>query len=412
MPIQDFPLELISDFVPYDSGAALDSASRLRAAGHSPEAVSFILNQAKLRTRARAKVGERADSMLLTEAGLEQATRTAVASYHAQRFVAAGIGSVADLGCGLGFDSLAFAAAGLSTVSVEIDPETAAFTDYNLRDFPASRVICDDAQALAPQDLKDDAGVPVAALWLDPARREVEGKKTTSRLFDPEAFAPPFSHVLKLAATGIPLAVKMGPGLPHEVIPENCEAQWVSHGGSVVEVVLWFNALARPGIKRSALLLAPDPLQPQVLCELVSEEPESDPAETAELADFLFEPNGAVVRSHLVADLARLTGTYLLDERIAYLTSDRPVSHPALAGFRVLATMPIHEKTLKRWVKEEGIGTLTIKKRGVDISPEELRKKLLAGGKKKGKKSATLILTRLGEGRDSRRVAIHAEPLE
>ena len=74
--------------------------------------------------------------------------------------------------------------------------------------------------------------------------------------------------------------------------------------------------------------------------------------------------------------------------------------------------MPLQEKVLKKWVREENIGTLTIKKRGVDIVPEQLRKKLLGQSKKKkGSVEGTLIVTRLGEGTASRRLALSAQPL-
>ncbi len=46
-------------------------------------------------------------------------------------------------------------------------------------------------------------------------------------------------------------------------------------------------------------------------------------------------------------------------------------------------------------MSELDIGTLEIKKRGVDITPEQLRPKL----KLKGKNAATLILTRVGDAR-------------
>ncbi|HWV49179.1 MAG TPA: SAM-dependent methyltransferase, partial [Microbacterium sp.] len=49
--------------------------SRLRAAGHSPELVSAVVGQARLRTKAVAKFGPFAERMLFTQAGLEQATR-------------------------------------------------------------------------------------------------------------------------------------------------------------------------------------------------------------------------------------------------------------------------------------------------------------------------------------------------
>ena len=51
------------------------------------------------------------------------------------------------------------------------------------------------------------------------------------------------------------------------------------------------------------------------------------------------------------------------------------------------------------YLREKGIGTLEIKKRGSDIVPEQLRKEL----QPKGKGAATLIVTRVG---DAHRVLI------
>lgn len=414
LPFTEAELSAMNRFVPYSSQQALEYASALRSEGFAPEAVSNILNQAKLRTAAVQKFGSNAHRMLFTEAGYEQSTRSAVAKFHAQRFIEAGITSVADLGCGIGADSLGFAQAELSVVGVEIDFAVAALARFNLADFTDARVLCANLKSLDVAELTDTAGAPVGALWLDPARRTVDAGRTSSRTFDPEAFSPPLSFVKELAATGIPMGVKMGPGIPHEEIPENCEAQWISHGGQVVEVVLWFNKLARAGVRRSAVVLDANPLEPAVLAEYCSpvSEAEVTPAAVGELGKYLFEPDGAIVRAHLVAELALELNAQLLDEHIAYLTADHLQKNPAVQSFEVLDAMAINDKVLKRWVREENIGTLTIKKRGVDIAPEVLRKKLLGQGKKKkGSESATLILTRLGEGATSQRIAIHALPI-
>src|SRR5699024_8991259 len=154
----------------------------------------------------------------------------------------------------------------------------------------------------------------------------------------------------KLAATSIPMGVKLGPGLPHEAIPNGVEAEWVSHGGSVVEVVLWFNALARPGIARSATVLGADATTRQVLGEISSPlaaSTDEEPVEVTELVSYLIEPDGAVVRSHLVADFARVIGATLLDENIAYLTSDSPAISPLGRAYRVLGALPLNEKKLR-----------------------------------------------------------------
>lgn len=313
--------------------------------------------------------------------------------------------------------TLAFARAGLALTAVERDPATAALAAYNLSSYPTAQVLVGDIEGLDLDSLRTVEGERIAALWLDPARREVNGGATTSRIFDPEGFSPPFSFIEKLAATGLPMGVKLGPGLPHEAVPVGAEAEWVSHGGSVVEVVLWFNALARPGVTRSATVLGAGAVTRQVLGEIRSGQHSSASEEAVavtELGAYLVEPDGAVVRSHLVADFARQVGATLIDEHIAYLTCDAPVTNPLSRTYRVLGTLPLHEKKLRRWVKDEGITTLTIKKRGVDLAPEKLRATLLAGVKKKKGapvKEATLILTRLGAGSTSQRLAIWAEPV-
>ena len=60
--------------------------------------------------------------------------------------------------------------------------------------------------------------------------------------------------------------------------------------------------------------------------------------------------------------------------------------------YEVVETLPYREKALKAWVRSEDIGTLEIKKRGVDFDPATLRKKLAP----KGSTTATLIVTRIG----------------
>lgn len=408
-------LELIDSCVPYTADSALTAATRLRKAGIDSADASAMLTQAKLRTQAQAKFGQRALTMLFTEAGYEQSTRLAVARLHAQRFIDANLFSVADLGCGIGADSMAFADAGLKVVAVELDEQTAAFTQHNMSAYDNCQVICANMMELPFNELTDATGQPIGALWLDPARREVEGS-ASKRVWEAESFSPPFSFVKKLASTGIPMGVKMGPGIPHAEIPDNCEAQWISHGGSVVEVVLWFNALARPGVKRCATVMSNNALEPEVLGEITSDvwDEKSPEPKIRELQQFIYEPDGAVIRAHLVTELAEETDLHLIDENIAYLTGDKYVPTPLASAYEIIDKLPLHEKHLKKWVKEQGITALTIKKRGVDVVPETLRSKLLAGSKKKKGQPAlasTLIATRIGSGVLSERFALHVKPV-
>jgi len=272
--------------------------SKLRAAGHDPALVAAVLTQAKLRRRAESKFGEFASNMLFTEAGLEQSSRFKVAAQHAGRFRAAGVGSVADLGCGIGAESLAFASLGLQVRAFEIDEVTAACATFNLLPFENASVELADVTSLTYTD-----GSPAEGLFVDPARRELGGPRraTTQRKFDPSEFSPNFDWVMeRCTAAGVKAAgVKLGPGHPHEGIPEGAEAQWVSVNGDLVELTLWFGAAARPGVARSALLLTDSESH-----EIKTASTDGEHAPLGPLGAYVFEPDNSVVRSHLIGLLA------------------------------------------------------------------------------------------------------------
>ncbi len=385
---------LLSSLGPYTDAGSLKLNESLRKAGHSPELVSAALTQSRLRTKAEAKFGEFAHQMLFTPAGLEQATRLGIAALHAQRYTSAGISKVADLGCGIGADSLAMASLDIHVTAVEMDELTAACATVNLMPFPQATVLCAKAEEV---DLSGFDGV-----WLDPARRTTSTSGTT-RLFDPEAFSPPLSFVEKLADSGKAVGVKMGPGIPHDAVPGTAEAQWVSVNGDVVEAGLYFNALARPGVRRAALVIGPHGTAE--LTSAVPYEAATQDVDTGPVAGYLYEPDGAVIRAGLVAELARTIGAHLLDPHIAYLCADEPVKTPFARAYKVLEVRPFNVRALKSWVKANRIGVLDIKKRGVSTTPEELRRQLLTGAGK-GPNKATLVLTRIGE----ERFAIVVEP--
>jgi hypothetical protein len=389
--------ELLASLGPYREDEAFRLTASLRKAGHSPELVSAVLTQSRLRTKAEAKFGEFARQMIFTKAGLEQATRLTVAARHAQRFAEAGIGHVADLGCGLGADSMALASLDLEVTAVEMDEATAACATMNLIPFRNATVVHSDATSVSLEGID--------GVWLDPARRTTS-TSGTKRIWDPEDFSPPLSFVESLAGSGRAVGVKMGPGMPHDSVPAGCEAQWVSVGGDVTEVALWFNAVRRPGVRRAALVLGP-----LGSAELTSGEDfgAGPVAPVGPVEGYLYEPDGAVIRAGLVADVALQLGGHLVDEHIAYICAPELHDTPFAKAYRVLEVMPFNVKALKAWVKDQGIGVLDIKKRGTAVTPEELRKQLLPGGsaKHKDKKSATLVLTRIGEDR----VAISVEPV-
>jgi hypothetical protein len=373
---------LLAELGPLEAKAdVLKLVSSLRAKGHDAALVAAVLTQAKLRRRAAAKFGPFAERMIFTEPGLEQASRLSVAALHANRFRQAGITQVADLGCGIGAESLALASLDMDVKAFEIDEVTAAVATYNLAPFENAFVEQADVTTI---DLSKFEG-----LFFDPARRELGGpaRERALRKFDPSAFSPSFDFVMQAAAKK-PTGVKFGPGHPHEGIPDEAEAQWVSVDGDLVELTLWFGAVARSNVKRSALLIAGGTKH-----EITSNSAERLDAPIGDLGQYVYEPDNSVVRSHLIGQLAAEIDAKLFAPEIAYLTNDMPLESPWLKSYRVLDNLVFDRKKLKSYLRERNIGTLEIKKRGSDIVPEVLRKELAL----KGEGAATLIVTRVGD---------------
>ena len=366
--------------------ALLRSASEMYADGVDPiragellrrsapgELAAAAMSQAILRVAAAAKFGALAERMYFTKDGLEQSTRIEISTHRAMRISFAAPSSVLDLGCGVGGDLVALARTGVTTAGVDLDPVRVAVAEANLAvlDLPGAVRVA-DATSL---DLS-----PFGVVFADPARRTERG-----RVFDVDAYSPPWWFVEALLRR--PACVKVAPGIPHERIPSGVEAEWVSFRGEVKEAALWSPQLATT--RRRATLVTG-----RGLATLTAED-DPGPAAVQPVGRFLFEPDGAVIRAGLVTAVAAKIGGWLVDDHIAYLCSETAASTPYARGFEVLAELPYQEKRLKAALRERRIGRLTIKKRGVEVVPDQLRMRLAPRGDNEG----TLVLTRVaGKG--------------
>lgn len=368
---------LLDSLPPYREAEALRLGSQLREQGHPPETVAAVLTQARLRAKGAEKFGEFASSMLFTPDGLEQATRLPIAALHARRFQRAQIGSVADLGCGIGGDAMALAGLGLEVLAVDRDPATVAVATVNLRPFPTARVRLGTAEEHRVEETE--------GIWLDPARRRTSGGRTR-RTHAVEEYEPSLETVATLAARVAAVGAKLGPAVPHDALPEGTETQWLSWHGQVLEATCWFGPLAEPGVTRSALVID------RAGAHRLTASPTSDPV-PGPVGAHVYEPDGAVIRAGLIGVLAARHAARTLDPSIAYLTADHRVMSPFWRGYTVRDVMPFSLKGLQGYLREHRIGIVEIKKRGTAVEPEQLRRQLRP--RRFGEESATLILTRI-----------------
>ena len=369
--------------------ALLATTARLRSR-HAPALVAAALTQARLRLRARDKFGPAAAAMYFTPTGLEQSTRSTVAAHRARRFAAGQ--RVLEVCCGIGGDLVARAGAGVAGEGVDLDPLTVAVAGANVAALGVTGLV---SVREGDAGLQDPSGF--AAVFADPGRRTARG-----RVFDPRAYEPPLDVLMDLVRRAPAGCVKVAPGLPYEAIPDGAEAEWISDGGDVKEAALWLGDLAgrpsagEPFLRRATVLRtrrAPDGAALGYETATLVAEPGLGVPGTGPWRRFLYEPDGAVIRAHLVAEVAARLGGVLADPQIAYITADSPVISPFASTYEIDEVMPFSLKGLRAELRRRGVGTLTIKKRGSAVDIDRLHRDLRLSGPE----AATLVLTRVGD---------------
>lgn len=330
------------------------------------ELVEAAVETALLRKRAEVKFSK-AGEMYFTREALEQASGEIISTYRAERY--SEFAKVVDLACGIGGDTIPLAKSS-RVVAVDKDPLRLAMARLNAAVYGVSERI-----EFVEADINEFDVSAADAVFFDPARRS--GGR---RIFSVSDYSPPLS-VIERWLDKVPAAgVKISPGMDYEEIKWDCEIEFISVGGELKEAVLWFGPF-KTTERRATLLPSRD--------TLVGDERINIPV-TGPL-DYLYEPDAAVIRSHLVGLLAAKIGANKIDPDIAFLTSDEALDTPFARRFRVEDVMPFNVKRLNERLRFLDVGRVVVKKRGSPILPEELQKKL----KLSGSREIIVVLTHL-----------------
>ena len=309
----------------------------------------------------RAAAGKFPAHWLTDADAAQQATPARVAGVRAARIAEAGAQMVHDVTCSVGSEAPAFRQRGIAWMGSDLDMPRLIMARHNL----GQEAWLAQADALRP--VTSD-GVVVA----DPARR-AGGRRIT----DPAQLLPPLPDLLD-AHAGREMAVKCAPGIDY--------SEWdglvsvVSVDGGVKEACLYTPGLAG-GVRREAVVL-------REVEERVTDL-DDDTVETTAPQRYIIDPDGAVVRAGLVRGWAARHELSMLDEHIAYLTGEQiPAGY---SGFPFLEAVPL--RALKKVLASHGAGSVEILVRGVDVDPDQLRKKL----KLRGKAQMAVVIARIGD---------------
>jgi hypothetical protein len=294
------------------------------------------------------------------------ATGESIARWRARRFE--GFSLVADLTCGIGGDAVALASRTV-VVGVDRDPILLRMARHNAGVYGAADSFlpaCADSREWRPD---------APALFLDPARRG-EGRRWAGG----EDLQPPLSLALEWARSRRAAGIKLSPAFPWEPYAGEAEVELISSAGECREAVLWLGEIRSCRVRAS-----------RVDRGATMTDREGEPVPVRPPGAFLYEPDAAVRRAHLVETLAREIGAWKLDPEIAYLSSDSRAATPFAAAYRVEEAFPFRLKELQRRLRSKGVGNVVVKKRGVAYDPAEIEKRL----KLEGDSSLTVVLTRL-----------------
>lgn len=308
----------------------------------------------------------RAGRMWFTANGLEQSTSEIVGRHKARRFE----GTVWDVCCGIGGDSLALAER-CEVRSVDLDPAMCLRTQWNADVYDVGdRVraeVGDAAQASAPESW----------LHIDPDRRPGGG----SRRLRVEDAAPNLETLRLLMERFRGGAIKLSPASNFGGKFPGCEVELVSVNGECKEATVWFGELAGPDQFRATLL----PFH-----ETIAGDPLSARAEVTPPQEFLFDPDPAIVRAGLLDLLAERLGLCRLDAAEEYLTASTASLSPWVQAFRVLEVVPNNDRAIRAACRRNDFGSVEIKCRHLPIAVDQVRRRLPRTGSRGG----TLVFAR------------------
>jgi SAM-dependent methyltransferase len=334
------------------------------------ELARAALTVAILRIEAEDKFPQ-TEKLYFTREALEQATPWEVASYRAQRYQ--GVDRIFDLGCSVGGDALALAQSA-PVVGVDLDEVRLAMARENLRAVRRPGAFLQADITALPFTFTRMSGRN--AIFFDPARRE--NYQRIHSVFD---YLPPLTLVESWLPDVPEIAVKVSPGVNlDELTGFDCEVEFISLNGNLKEACLWFGGF-KTAERRATLLVngATHTLTAAEQPELPISEPRA----------YLYEPDPAILRAGLVQAVGGVLDAAQLDPEIAYLTSDTFTDSPWTRVWPVEDWMPFQLKNLRAILRERNVGSVTVKKRGSPIVPEELIQQL----RLEGDESRTLFLT-------------------
>ena len=340
-----------------------------------PETSSQLMELTELRKRGLQKF-QRAGQMFFSRKQLEQATSEIVSQYKAQRF--AEKNSVVDLCCGIGGDALALANPQRDLSIVDSDELTLKMASHNLR--------VHGHEAIA--HLGTAEGVDVKkydAFHIDPDRRPNQNhSQKAGRTVTAENFSPSLDILREFEKSNPNFGIKLAPA--SEIWTGDYEIEFIGHLRECKQQMVWSGDLIRTRGRTATVIAHQGNAHESFSFDNVHT---AHASLATSLKKYVYDPHSALLASGLTEAFATQYSLESLGEPSCYLTSDKKIQSLLASCFEVVASLPAQLKVIEKFLQQQEIGKLEVKKRGaLDTVHRQLNKLNL-----KGHKSLTIILS-------------------
>lgn len=336
--------------------AALSTQRKLRNE-FDDDLVRAALSVHEARRRA-AGLLPHAEQLWLTRVGLEQSTAWDVAAHKAQRFLKSE--NVSDLCCGIGVDAAAIAEITRVT-AIDIEASMCLRTEWNAEVWNRSsnlRAECADVT---------DCDWTGRIVHVDPDRRS-GSDRPTKRL---ELYQPNLDWMQQLTRTAAGGGIKISPASNFLQKFSGCEIELISLKGECREATVWFGSLAGEHAFRATALPSGESISADPLSVWTNVVPAA--------ADYIFDPDPAIVRAGLIDVMAAQYSMQRLDAEEEYLTGADHVDSGFVTAFRVEAVLSGNLKDLKRYLRSDPSTHYEVKCRRIPTDAESVRRQLPTG---------------------------------
>ena len=269
------------------------------------------------------------------------ATPDVVAQYRAKRLHCK---TIVDVGCGIGFQTFAFAQHCGHVYAIELDKEKIEKAKRNAAVLGLKNITFIHGDALSPAVIQQLKNVDV--VFCDPQRLPEETERKTATI------QPDISQLLSFYGK---LTKRIAIEFPPQIkeIPFDCEREYLSWQGRLNRLNLYFGSLKRA--EKSVVVLPSE--------SVLSSDVDAKLKETTVVGKFIYDVDPAVIKADLLAEVSSLTKTVLvLRGKTTLFTSAKLVESPFFVHrFSVLTTTEFDQKSMIDVLKELHVGQVVLR---------------------------------------------------